>query len=221
MAVPSISRIAAFLAVFACGAVVPLWSCRKDFSLSLLQRSTKGGGSGAFLNPGTALSEGEENEMNETLAAIFTSTKTDKMSRHHYERYYDRWFAPFQKKTGVKFLEIGVHEGASLNAWKRYFQKPELIMGLAYGTGSPNSPIDHDQEWKPGVFVHVGDQATNESMDYLKAKGPWDVIVDDGSHVPEHQIFSLFKLWESIKPGGKFHCRWWSSRNQCHCYMYI
>jgi hypothetical protein len=41
-------------------------------------------------------------------------------------------------------------------------------------------------------------------MDHLIGQGPWDTIIDDGSHVPAHMTFSLFSLWNSIKPGGLY-----------------
>jgi hypothetical protein len=35
-------------------------------------------------------------------------------------------------------------------------------------------------------------------------KGPFDVIIDDGSHVPAHMISTLFEMWPSVKPGGTY-----------------
>jgi hypothetical protein len=39
-------------------------------------------------------------------------------------------------------------------------------------------------------------------MQHLVVCGPWDIIIDDGSHVPSHVIFSLYMLWPSVRPGG-------------------
>ena len=38
---------------------------------------------------------------------------------HHYIPLYDRYFAGF-RGTGVRFLEIGVARGGSLQMWRRY-----------------------------------------------------------------------------------------------------
>jgi len=38
----------------------------------------------------------------------------------------------------------------------------------------------------------------------LIARGPWDIIIDDGSHVPYHQVFSFFSLWKAVVPGGLY-----------------
>ena len=51
-----------------------------------------------------------------------------------------------------------------------------------------------------------GDQAKNDTMAQLKAEGPFHIILYDGSHVPEHENFSLFSSWNSnsIIPGGMY-----------------
>lgn len=41
-------------------------------------------------------------------------------------------------------------------------------------------------------------------MQELITKGPWDVIIDDGSHLPSHMIYTMFALWQSVKPGGLY-----------------
>jgi hypothetical protein len=38
----------------------------------------------------------------------------------HYFRVYDRHFAQFQGRA-VKFLELGVSQGGSLQIWRKYF----------------------------------------------------------------------------------------------------
>ena len=39
---------------------------------------------------------------------------------HHYIPLYDRYFSRF-RGTNVRFLEIGVSEGGSLQMWRKYF----------------------------------------------------------------------------------------------------
>jgi len=44
--------------------------------------------------------------------------------------------------------------------------------------------------------------------------GHFDVIVEDGSHVPSHQLISFETLWPSVKPGGVYivediETNWW------------
>lgn len=127
---------------------------------------------------------------------------SDKYSRHHYERYYERWLAPYRHKSGVVLLEIGAQYGRSLKMWSDYFVDPSLILGLAYGKSSDG--VEERSQDLNGVSVYRGDQSSPETMAYLRTKGPYDVIIDDGSHVPDHMIFSFFELWNSVKPGGMY-----------------
>lgn len=132
---------------------------------------------------------------------------SDKYSTHHYERYYRRWLEPFRHKDNLKFVEIGAEQGRSINLWDNYFTKAELIMGLAYDNTQGrtisrlNQPISGTTQ---RVHIMYGDQSKKETMDRIKAMGPFDIIVDDGSHIPEHVVFSFFSLWSSVKEGGLY-----------------
>ncbi|KAI2501785.1 major facilitator superfamily-like protein [Fragilaria crotonensis] len=100
-------------------------------------------------------------------------------------------FTPNQKRN-LKILEIGAKGGKSISLWDNYFEHAELILGLAYAYGTENLP-----EVIPGmrqnVRVHFGDQSTRETMQVLADAGPFDIIIDDGSHVPQHVRFSSIR----------------------------
>ena len=113
---------------------------------------------------------------------------------------YERWLAPYRHAKDLTMIEIGAKHGSSLNLWNAYFTNPRLILGLAYGDDADTAELKEDAK----VTVHRGDQSKQETMQHLMSLGPWDVIIDDGSHVPRHVIFSLFALWKSIKPGGLY-----------------
>eukprot|EP00540_Astrosyne_radiata_P018571 CAMPEP_0116824288 /NCGR_PEP_ID=MMETSP0418-20121206/1312_1 /TAXON_ID=1158023 /ORGANISM="Astrosyne radiata, Strain 13vi08-1A" /LENGTH=168 /DNA_ID=CAMNT_0004452639 /DNA_START=10 /DNA_END=516 /DNA_ORIENTATION=+ len=60
-------------------------------------------------------------------------------------------------------------------------------------------------------------------MQQVCSKGPYDIILDDGSHVPPHVIFSLFALWPCVKEGGIYiiedlETSYWDSGNQVYGY---
>jgi hypothetical protein len=137
-----------------------------------------------------------------SFTEILIASGSDKFHRHHYERYYENWLRTFRHKPQTKILEIGAEAGRSLKVWSDYFSYPEKIMGLAYGEASDG--VEESSSNLKAVSVYRGDQSKKETMDYLISKGPWDIIIDDGSHVPSHMIFSLFSLWNSVKPGGLY-----------------
>jgi hypothetical protein len=137
-----------------------------------------------------------------SFTEILIESGSDKYKRHHYERYYEKWLPDFRHKPKMKILEIGAEAGKSLKVWSDYFSHPEKVLGLAYGTATEG--VEERSSKLKAVSVYRGDQSKKETMDYLISQGPWDIIIDDGSHVPAHMIFSLFSLWNSIKPGGLY-----------------
>jgi hypothetical protein len=137
-----------------------------------------------------------------SFTEILIASGSDKFLRHHYERYYENWLRNFGYKPKMKILEIGAEVGMSLKLWSDYFRYPEKIMGLAYGETSDG--VEERSSSLKAVSVYRGDQSKKETMDYLIGQGPWDIIIDDGSHVPSHMIFSLFSLWNSVKAGGLY-----------------
>ncbi len=138
-----------------------------------------------------------------SLTELLQRSLSDKYSRHHYEHYYERWLAPYRHKVNLSFLEIGADQGASMAFWSDYFTSPSQIVGLAYGISSEG--VESKAHNYSHVHIVRGDQSNVTAMNELKHLGPYDVIVDDGSHVPGHVIFSLFHLWSSsIKPGGMY-----------------
>jgi hypothetical protein len=54
------------------------------------------------------------------------------------------------------------------------------------------------------MSIYEGDQSKLSTMKYLTKRGPWHVIVDDGSHVPQHEIYTLFHLWNALVSGGLY-----------------
>ena len=56
------------------------------------------------------------------------------------------------------------------------------------------------------MTLHKIDQSNSLELDkFVATVGiKFDVILDDGSHVPEHQILTINKLWDLVKPGGVY-----------------
>jgi hypothetical protein len=146
---------------------------------------------------------------------------SDKYHRHHYENYYMRWFAPFRDVRKLKMLEIGADTGKSLLLWSNFFTDPALILGLAYGIYARDIDENVRVHQEAGalrgsqiVQVIEGDQSEEETMETLRNMGPYQIIIDDGSHIPDHMAFSLFSLWNSVAPGGLYivedlECNYW------------
>ena len=115
----------------------------------------------------------------------------------HYFDIYERHFERFRGKS-PKMLEIGVYGGGSLDMWSDYFGKGAHIVGLDI---KPQCA----QYARPGVDVVIGSQADPEVLDKLHTDfGPFDIVLDDGSHQMEHMIASFEGLYDRLAPDSVY-----------------
>lgn len=122
---------------------------------------------------------------------------------HGYVRYYESLFEEFRDEP-VKILEIGVARGCSHWMWARYFENGHIygVDNEEYFKGEDyqkHRDKDTPADQAPITFIKA-DQSYSEQMKEVATKyGPFDVIIDDGSHVPHHQIMSFNLLWPHCK----------------------
>jgi hypothetical protein len=131
------------------------------------------------------------------LAAYFG---TDKWGLHWYARHYQTHFAPLRRRVR-RILEIGVggfedprSGGASLRMWKAYFPKARIV-GIDINDKRP-----HDEH---RIRTFVGSQDDEQFLRALSEReGPFDVIIDDGSHLNRHVIRSFEILFPLLAEDG-------------------
>lgn len=134
-----------------------------------------------------------------SLDNIAKSKGTDKSSEiHNYCEKYEKYF-PFNRLEPLTFLEIGVLDGESLATWREYYPNATIV-GIDI---NPDCKKYEDPNKK--IFVEVGSQ---DDVNFLKEVadkwGPFDIILDDGSHLNHHVIFSFTSLFEYVKPSGLY-----------------
>lgn len=107
------------------------------------------------------------------------SSGTDKSWSHQYIHVYQALFEPIRLSV-CNVLEIGVWDGDSLKMWRDYFAGAHV-----YGVD-----VEDKSEKLAGeeriTFVH-SDAYTEETVNTYKMK--FDVIVDDGPHTLQSQIY--------------------------------
>lgn len=133
------------------------------------------------------------------LAGIYG---TDKTGSHWYTDHYMTHFKKYRFKK-IKLLEIGVggyedlkSGGESLRMWKRYFPFADII-----------SFDIHDKRalQEKRIKIFKGSQVDKEFIHELcKNEGPFDIIIDDGSHINEHIIDTFKLLFPQLKKGGVY-----------------
>lgn len=125
----------------------------------------------------------------------------------HYFQIYERELGRFQKGP-ISFLEIGIFKGGSIPMWKEYFPDGSALTFIDIDPACKEHEID-------GTNVRIGNQADPDFLAALAEEfGPFDVILDDGSHVCHHQISSFEGLWPHLKNGGLYmvedcHTSYW------------
>jgi hypothetical protein len=149
------------------------------------------------------------------------SAHTDKVTGHAYHHMYHLYLR-WMKHKPVRLLEIGLGctmntGSASIELWQKYF--PEVDLYMADIDTACAAKVQHLLKNK----VLIGDQGSK--TDLLRwteeSGGAFDVIVDDGSHNPLHQLQSFNVLFEhALKPGGIYFIEDVESANRTICSPY-
>lgn len=126
---------------------------------------------------------------------------------HHYLDIYHRHLSRF-RGTKVRFLEIGVFQGGSLDIWREFLGPEATIFGI-------------DIDPACGRFNDVSGQVRIGSQDdpaflaeVITEMGGVDVVLDDGSHMSPHMRASLQHLFPALNDGGCYliedtHATYW------------
>jgi len=131
------------------------------------------------------------------MAATHTGRVMNKW-RHYFE-IYDRHLARFRDRD-ITLLEIGVAGGGSLELWRRYFGHRARIVGLDINPVCKNYAAD-------GIHVVIGSQGDPQFLEQVATKfGPFDIVIDDGSHSFEHQLTTFRTLFPHIRNDGIYAC---------------
>ena len=114
---------------------------------------------------------------------------------HGYEKFYSSELGHL-KNSKIKILEFGIHFGASQAAMSKYFVNSKIF-------GVDKNPYYKKFYSKKihSLYCDVSEEFTlNQLINYLK--NDMDIIIDDASHIPDHQLITFIKMFNSLKSGG-------------------
>lgn len=140
---------------------------------------------------------------------------TDKIDHHRYDRFYPLFLENFRDQS-INFFEIGCgKEASSFHMWLEYFPFAKVFcMDI-----SENFICERGE-------VFLGDQSNQEDLfKACKKLGKCSIIIDDGSHVPSHQILSFETLFPNLLAEGGVYiiedieCSYWNSNNYIYGYQ--
>ena len=133
--------------------------------------------------------------MNKNLKELFLDCNNSSQKWEKYFGIYDECFSNFKGKN-ITFVEIGVHNGGSLEVWKKFFGEKAKIIG-----------IDLNPECKKfeqnGIKIFIGNQSDPKFWDnFFKEVGNVDIILDDGGHTNLDQIITAVSTIDKINDNG-------------------
>ncbi len=122
---------------------------------------------------------------------------SDKHYWHRYSRFYQRHLAAIG--NGASILEYGVFQGASIRWLRRIFPQAAIVgvdilpQQPAWPTGPGITYLTADQGDRPGIARML--QTLNRTF---------DLVIEDGRHVPAHQANCLAETFPYLRAGGKY-----------------
>jgi hypothetical protein len=148
--------------------------------------------------------------MKKKLDEIAIECNTDKSSiSHNYTESYENHFEKI-RFNNLKVLEIGIQNGFSLKMWKEYFENSTIV-------GIDLTDLSHLKEDR--VEIEVGNQSDEYFLRKVSERhGPFDIIIDDGSHKSVDIRKSFYCLFPLLKSGGYYaiedlHTNYWEKNN--------
>jgi hypothetical protein len=135
------------------------------------------------------------------LANRYGSDKGSRaFGRHYYTRIYHRFFSEMRDRP-ITLLEIGLRHPSerrnraipSLRMWRDYFRNARLI-GFDIDDFSDASLTN--------CQIVCGDMGSRADLSRLFQLGPFDIVIEDGSHASIHQQIALGTLFPRVASGG-------------------
>jgi len=138
----------------------------------------------------------------EGLTEIGLRHGTDKVHRHAYTDYYERLLGHLRDEP-ITLLEFGIGGyrdpmagGSSLRMWRDYFPRATVI-GVDI--------FDKTALAEDRITILQGDQSDTLFLEKLgRELGPFDVVIDDGSHIPKHVLTTFHAIFPFVVDGGYY-----------------
>lgn len=133
------------------------------------------------------------------LASIFADTPNIHKLLHYLPVYESALRG--RRSEPIRMLEIGVARGGSLQMWRRYLHPESMIVGI--DIDATTQKFDNPSK---RVHVRLGSQTDTAFLQrVIDEFGPFDVILDDGSHMNSHIITTFRYLFpHGLASGGVY-----------------
>ena len=119
---------------------------------------------------------------------------TDKDTIHSYIETYEKIFAPL-RNNARNILEIGIYSGAFLEILADYFENAHI-----YGIDIDLANIRYGKD-NPRIHIYEMNGTDPDSVKKLGIAS-FDLVIEDGSHIPDEQVATFSNYAPLIGPGG-------------------
>jgi predicted O-methyltransferase YrrM len=125
-----------------------------------------------------------------------TLNSSDKQYWHRFIPAYDAAFKKLSRARRI--VEIGVLRGASVRWLANIFPDAEII-------GADILAVQPSWPQGPRITYRALDQADRIQVgEFFDSIGEVDLIIEDGSHIPQHQATCLAMGLPHLRPGGLY-----------------
>lgn len=145
----------------------------------------------------------------ERFAQSCTQSGSDKnclnhtFAGYHYMDHYAALLSSnpsFKPDADLRILELGVLGGNSLRLWRMLFPNSHVV-----GVDSTPDIRSNVGEVDGKTHVYVGNQTDQDLLLKLdQMHGPFDLVIDDGSHAYEDMLVSAITLLPRLQFGGMY-----------------
>jgi SAM-dependent methyltransferase len=135
--------------------------------------------------------------MTKVLSAAGYDTDKSRLYLRNYAAHFSRY------DSSVNLLELGIFHGGSLLMWRDHFLAGNIV-GLDI-----NEVKISDESGR--IKVYMGRQEDIAVLDRIgKETGPFDIVIDDASHIAAPTKASFWHLFDRyLKPGGMYVIEDW------------
>jgi len=129
------------------------------------------------------------------------SALTDKVRNGFVEAY--RTLFEERLDRPVRLLEIGIHKGGSLLIWDALFRHPDTrIFGIDRDLPDTELP-------ERIAMIRCEQNDSGRLRVIAEEHGPFDIVIDDGSHQTRETRNCFDVLFEHVRPGGYYVIEDW------------
>ena len=159
------------------------------------------------------------------LTKLANKYKTDKGTEYWYSHgFTDFYESYFEKIENPTILEIGTGDGGSAKMLNRFFDGECTIY-----TVDINSECAKNVEGYDNIkFINLdcsNEEIINKLFNEILTNIDFDIIIEDGSHLWDHQMISLYFLSKHLKNNGIYvledlHTSYFSESNPAQSPLY-